>query len=40
MAYDGYAIDQYLDAEAVTRRLDKLIKKPVYTIKKQYLRGI
>ena len=38
MAYNGYAIDQYLDAEAVTRRLDKLIKKPVYTIKKQYLR--
>ena len=26
MAYNGYAIDQYLDAEAVTRRLDKLIK--------------
>ena len=37
MAYNGYAIDQYLDADAVTRRLDKLIKKPVYTIKKKYL---
>lgn len=37
MAYNGYAIDQYLDAEAVTKQLDELIKKPVYSIKKEYL---
>ncbi len=33
MAYDGYAIDRYLDADAVTRKLDKLIQMPVYGIK-------
>ncbi|HAH62799.1 MAG TPA: aspartate aminotransferase family protein [Treponema sp.] len=37
MAYNGYAIDQYLDAAAVTKQLDELIKKPVYSIKKEYL---
>jgi glutamate-1-semialdehyde 2,1-aminomutase len=37
MAYNGYAIDQYLDAEKVTKQLDELIKKPVYSIKKEYL---
>jgi Glutamate-1-semialdehyde aminotransferase len=37
MAYNGYAIDQYLDAEAVTKQLDELIKKPVYSVKKEYL---
>lgn len=39
MAYNGYAIDSdnYLDAEAVTKQLDELIKKPVYTIKKEAL---
>jgi glutamate-1-semialdehyde 2,1-aminomutase len=37
MAYNGYAIDQYLDAEAVTKQLDELIKKPVYSIRKEYL---
>lgn len=34
MAYNGFAIDEYLDAAAVTRQLDELIKKPVYTIKR------
>ncbi len=33
MAYNGYAIDEYLDAEAVTKQLDKLIKKPIYGIR-------
>ena len=37
MAYNGFAIDEYLDAAAVTRQLDELIKKPVYTIKKDKL---
>ncbi|MCQ2552497.1 MAG: aminotransferase class III-fold pyridoxal phosphate-dependent enzyme [Clostridia bacterium] len=37
MAYNGFAIDKYLDAEAVTKQLDELIKKPVYTIKKDKL---
>ncbi len=32
MAYNGFAIDEYLDAEAVTKQLDELIKKPVYTV--------
>ena len=27
MAYNGFAIDEYLDAEAVTRQLDELKKK-------------
>ena len=30
MAYNGFAIDNYLDAEKVTRQLDELIQKPVY----------
>ncbi len=37
MAYNGFAIDEYLDAEKVTKELDELIKKPVYSIKKSYL---
>lgn len=37
MAYNGNAIDQYLDAAAVTKQLDELIKKPVHSIKKEYL---
>ena len=32
MAYDGFAIDRYLDAEAVTKQLDELIRKPVVSI--------
>ena len=31
MAYNGFAIDRYLDAEAVTRQLDELIRKPVWS---------
>ncbi len=38
MAYNGFAIDQYLDADAVTKQLDQLIKKPVYTIRKDELK--
>jgi hypothetical protein len=37
MAYDGYAIDKYLDASAVTTQRDELIKKSVYSVKKKYL---
>lgn len=37
MAYNGFAIDQYLDAEKVTKELDELIQKPVYSVKKKYL---
>lgn len=37
MAYNGFGIDEYLDASLVTKQLDELIKKPVYSIKKQHL---
>ena len=37
MAYNGFAIDNYLDAEKVTKQLDELIQKPVYSIQKKYL---
>ncbi|HWQ79554.1 MAG TPA: aminotransferase class III-fold pyridoxal phosphate-dependent enzyme [Anaerovoracaceae bacterium] len=37
MAYNGFAIDDYLDAEKVTKELDELIRKPVYSIQKPYL---
>ena len=33
MAYNGFAIDRYLDAADVTRQLDELIKKPVYSVR-------
>src|SRR5574344_928031 len=36
MAYNGYAIDQYLEAGAVTKQLDALIRTPGYTIKKEF----
>jgi glutamate-1-semialdehyde 2,1-aminomutase len=32
MAYNGFAINNYLDSEKVTRELDVLINKPVYSI--------
>lgn len=38
MAYNGFAIDEYLDADKVTRQLDALIKKPVYTIRQKELK--
>jgi len=37
MAYNGFAMDEYLNAEAVNRQLDELIQKPVYTIRKKAL---
>jgi len=37
MAYNGFAMDEYLDAEAVNRQLDELIQKPVYTVQKKAL---
>ena len=33
MAYDGWAIDEYLDAEAVNRQLEELKTGPVYGVK-------
>ena len=40
MAYNGYAIDadHYLDVEAVTKKLDSLIRKPVYSVKPEALK--
>ena len=38
MAYSGFAIDNYLDAEAVVQQLDELIKKPIYGVKEEALR--
>ena len=38
MAYNGFAIDEYLDATAVTKQLDALVKKPVYTVKADELK--
>lgn len=38
MAYNGFAIDEYLDAAAVTHELDELIKKPVYSVKTDALK--
>ena len=32
MAYNGFAIDKYLDADAVNAQLDKLIKSPIYGV--------
>ena len=32
MAYNGFAIDQYLDAAEVTKQLDELITKPIHSI--------
>ena len=37
MAYNGFAMDEYLNAEAVNRQLDELIQKPVYTVQKKAL---
>lgn len=37
MAYNGFAIDKYLDAEEVTRQLDELITKPIYGVKPEAL---
>ena len=33
MAYDGFAIDEYLDADAVVAQLDALKDGPIYGIK-------
>ena len=38
MAYNGFAIDEYLDAKAVTEQLDELIRRPVYGIMPDVLR--
>jgi len=37
LAYNGFAINNYLDAEKVTKQLDELIQKPVYSIRKTFL---
>lgn len=38
MAYNGFAIDEYLDATAVTKELDELIKKPIYSVRPEKLK--
>ena len=38
MAYNGFAIDEYLDAAEVTKKLDELITKPVYGVKPDALK--
>ena len=38
MAYNGFAIDKYLNAAEVTRQLDELIKKPVYSVRPDKLK--
>ena len=38
MAYNGFAIDEYLDAEKVTKQLDELTKTPMYSIKPEKLK--
>ena len=38
MAYNGFAIDKYLNAAEVTRQLDELIKKPVYSVRPDRLK--
>ncbi len=37
MAYNGFAIDEYLDANKITKDLNELITKPVYSIRKDKL---
>ncbi len=39
MGYHGFAIDQYLDAQNVTRQLDGLMRKPVYSVRPEVLKG-
>lgn len=38
MSYDGYAIDRYLDADAVCAQLDELIRSPIYGIRPEALK--
>ena len=37
MAYNGFAIDEYLDAAAVTAQLDALMAAPVHSIRREKL---
>lgn len=39
MAYNGFAIDEYLDAAVVTKKLDELITKPIYGVKPDALKN-
>ena len=38
MAYDGFAIDEYLDAEAICAQLDTLKDGPIYGVKPEALK--
>ena len=40
MAYNGFAIDRYVDAEAVTKQLDELIRQPVWGVRPEELEAI
>ena len=37
MAYNGFAIDRYPDADAITKQLDELIRQPVWGIRPEEL---
>ena len=37
MAYDGFAIDKYVDADRVTAELDALIRQPIFSINREKL---
>ena len=38
MAYDGFAIDKYVDADRVTAELDALIRQPIFSINREKLK--
>ena len=38
MAYDGFAIDEYVNADAVTAQLDELRDGPIYGIRPEALK--
>ena len=39
MAYDGWAIDEYLDAELINKQLDELKSGPIYGVKAEPLQN-
>ena len=39
MAYNGFAIDEYVDAESVIKQLDALRDGPVYGVKEEALKN-
>lgn len=39
MGYNGFAIDEYPDADVINRQLDELIRKPIYGVKPEALKN-